>query len=251
MPRLLRASLVLAIALAPAACGSDEEKSQPGGGARDRTATTQRPATTSAPARQDTRGAPPATCRAVREPAPKPAQDLPAPRGRLNRERTYRAVVDTSCGRFTITLDVQRAPRTAASFVHLARRGLYDGLAFHRVVPGFVIQGGDPRGTGQGGPGYKVVEAPPDDLRYERGTVAMAKTATEEPGTSGSQFFVVVGPDAQLPPEYALVGKVTQGFDTVQRIAAIPLDAGNPNPDRRERPARPVVIQTVTINESR
>jgi cyclophilin family peptidyl-prolyl cis-trans isomerase len=124
--------------------------------------------------------------------------------------------------------------------VTLAREGFYDGLGFHRIVTGFVIQGGDPRGNGQGGPGYTIREPPPDDVVYSDGVVAMAKTATEPPGTSGSQFFVVTSDDAQLDPVYALLGKVTKGLDAVHRIELTP--AG---PD--ERPIVPIVIKKVTI----
>ena len=103
-------------------------------------------------------------------------------------------------------------------------------------MPGFVIQGGDPAGDGTGGPGYSVVEAPPADLAYTKGVVAMAKTAVEDPGTSGSQFFVVTGEDAQLPPEYALLGKVTEGQDVVDLIGVAPVGrrraARRPDRDR-------------------
>jgi cyclophilin family peptidyl-prolyl cis-trans isomerase len=109
-------------------------------------------------------------------------------------------------------------------------------------VAGFVIQGGDPSGDGSGGPGFSVVESPPEDLAYTKGVVAMAKTATERPGTSGSQFFVVTGEDAQLPPEYALVGKVTKGQDVVDRIGVLPTTAD-------EQPAEPVVIRSVEVAE--
>ena len=108
--------------------------------------------------------------------------------------------MQTSHGTFEITLDAERAPITASSFASLVTQGFYDGLTFHRIVPGFVIQGGCPDGTGMGGPGYKVEEAPPEDLRYVRGVVAMAKAGMEAAGTSGSQFFVVTGNDVGLPP---------------------------------------------------
>jgi cyclophilin family peptidyl-prolyl cis-trans isomerase len=159
--------------------------------------------------------------------------------------------MDTSCGKLTITLDVKQAPKTAASFVYLARRGFFDNLTFHRIVPGFVIQGGDPQGNGEGGPGYSVVEPPPDDVRYTRGTVAMAKTEIEDPGTSGSQFYVVTADDAQLPPDYAVLGKVTDGEDVVRTIGVVPTDQRNPDPALRERPLSPVVIRSVTITESK
>ncbi len=127
-------------------------------------------------------------------------------------------MVETSCGTFEIALDTTRAPKTTNSFAYLAEEGFYDDLTFHRVVPEFVIQGGDPLGNGAGGPGYSVDEKPPANLSYTRGVVAMAKTAAEPPGRSGSQFYVVTAADAGLPPEYALVGKVDKGYDVVTRI---------------------------------
>jgi cyclophilin family peptidyl-prolyl cis-trans isomerase len=109
-------------------------------------------------------------------------------------------------------------------------------------VPDFVIQGGDPTLTGGGGPGYSTVDVPPQDSRYVKGVVAMAKSGTEPPGTSGSQFFVVTAEDAALPPEYAIVGEVTEGLDTVERIDALGVgDAA---------PSQPVVVHTVTVSES-
>jgi cyclophilin family peptidyl-prolyl cis-trans isomerase len=155
-------------------------------------------------------------------------------------------VVDTNCGSFTITLAVRESPRTTASFVYLAQRGFYDGLTFHRVVSGFVIQGGDPLGTGAGGPGYTVVERPPEDVRYTRGTVAMAKAELDNPGTSGSQFFVVTGEDAQLPADYAVLGRVTAGQDVVDAIGVVPTSQGDPA--TQDRPQQPVVIRKVTIS---
>ena len=182
-------------------------------------------------------------CESVDAPAPKEVTDLPKPKERLRRGRTYEATVVTSCGDFVIELDARRAPRTGGSFKYLADKGFYDGLTFHRIVAGFVIQGGDPRGDGTGGPGYSVVEAPPSGLSYTKGVVAMAKGATEKPGTSGSQFFVVTAEDAQLPPEYALLGKVTKGLDVVERIGVVPTDSAT------EAPVDPVVIQQVKIRE--
>jgi peptidyl-prolyl cis-trans isomerase B (cyclophilin B) len=163
-----------------------------------------------------------------------------APRFRLVRDKTYTATVATSCGTFDIELDTKQAQRTGGSFVTLAREGFYDGLGFHRIVTGFVIQGGDPLGNGQGGPGYTIRERPPDDVVYSEGVVAMAKTATDPPGTSGSQFFVVTSDDAQLDPVYALLGRVTKGLDVVKRIELTP--AG---PD--EQPVDPILIEKVTI----
>ena len=152
------------------------------------------------------------------------------------------AVVETTCGTFEIALDTEGSPKTAASFEHLAREGVFDGTWFHRIVPDFVIQGGDPQGTGMGGPGYSVTERPPADAQYRKGVVAMAKTAAEPPGTSGSQFFVVTATDAELPPDYAIVGEVSKGFDVVRTIEQF----GDPS-GQSEEPLAPVVIKRVTI----
>jgi peptidyl-prolyl cis-trans isomerase B (cyclophilin B) len=141
--------------------------------------------------------------------------------------------VTTSEGDFTITLAVDESPATTTSFRHLVESGFYDGLTFNRVVPGFVIQGGDPLYddpalAGTGGPGYYVDEEVPDGTTYERGVVAMAKAGTEPAGRSGSQFFVVSGPDAGLPPDYAFVGEVTEGLDTVAAIESLGVGDGPP-----------------------
>jgi cyclophilin family peptidyl-prolyl cis-trans isomerase len=179
----------------------------------------------------------PAGCVEASEPAPK---DTEATRRTDPPAEGATAVVETSCGDFTIALDTEAAPKTTASFAGLAEQGFYDGTAFHRIEPGFVVQGGDPTGEGTGGPGYSVDEPPPADLAYLRGTVAMARSEVEPPGRSGSQFFVVVAPaDAGLPPDYALVGKVSEGLDVVERIALLGREGGTPS--------APVVIETVKI----
>jgi peptidyl-prolyl cis-trans isomerase B (cyclophilin B) len=178
----------------------------------------------------------PAGCTQVSAPPGKhvqlsqPTRTLPGP---------ATATVETSCGTFKITLDTTRAPKTTASFAYLARRGVYDDTAFHRIIPGFLVQGGDPTGTGTGGPGYFVDEAPPQDLSYTRGIVAMAKSPVEPPGRSGSQFFVVTETDAGLTPDDALLGRVSSGFDVVQRIEQLGTPSG--------KPRAPVVIQRITI----
>jgi peptidyl-prolyl cis-trans isomerase B (cyclophilin B) len=186
----------------------------------------------------------PAHCASVSAPAPKKAQHLAAPTLRLDPQRTYTAKLQTSCGELDIALDAKRAPKTAASFVYLARRGFFDGLTFHRIVRGFVVQGGDPQGNGQGGPGYSVVEPPAPGTRYTRGVVAMAKTQAEPAGASGSQFYVVTGPDAGLPPEYAVLGRVVRGDAVLTAMDEVP--TGGPSNDT---PTAPVVIEKVTIVE--
>jgi cyclophilin family peptidyl-prolyl cis-trans isomerase len=179
-------------------------------------------------------------CREVEAPQPKQVS-LKAPPQTVKKGEEVTAVVETSCGTFEIALDTTRAPKTANSFAYLAEEGFYDDLTFHRVAPGFVIQGGDPLGTGTGGPGYSVDEKPPSNLSYTKGTVAMAKSSAEPPGRSGSQFYVVTAADAGLPPEYALVGKVDEGYDTVARIDKL----GTP----AEKPKQTVLIEKVTVEK--
>jgi cyclophilin family peptidyl-prolyl cis-trans isomerase len=150
------------------------------------------------------------------------------------------AVVKTREGTFAIRLDAKDSPHTVASFEKLARKGFFDGTIFHRIVPGFVIQGGDPSGSGSGGPGYTTTDPPPADARYTKGVVAMAKTSQQPAGTAGSQFFVVTGADAGLPPEYALLGKVVSGMDVVEKIGEL----GDP---QTERPTKRVVVESISI----
>jgi peptidyl-prolyl cis-trans isomerase B (cyclophilin B) len=184
----------------------------------------------------------PNECRDVEAPAPREAGTREAPTARLADGTTYTLLFETSCGAFSVLLDPELAPRTTASLVALAREGYFDGTIIHRVVPGFVIQGGDPTQTGSGGPGYSTVDVPPADARYTKGVVAMAKAGFEPAGTAGSQFFVVTGDDVGLPPEYAIVGTVSEGMDAVTRIDALGVGDGPPS--------RPVVVERVTVAES-
>jgi cyclophilin family peptidyl-prolyl cis-trans isomerase len=177
-------------------------------------------------------------CKKVEAPPPKNVS-FKQPKQVLKPGEEATVVMKTSCGTFEIALDTKRAPKTANSFAFLAEEGFYDELTFHRVAPGFVIQGGDPEGTGTGGPGYKVEEKPPANLAYTKGIVAMAKSSAEPPGTSGSQFYVVTAPDAGLPPEYALVGKVSKGYAAVERIEKL----GGPE----EKPKQTVLIEEATV----
>lgn len=167
-------------------------------------------------------------CEQVEAPQPKQISFPAAPKQVVEQGEELTAVVETSCGTFEIALDVQRAPKTVNSFVVLSQRGFYDGLGFHRIIPDFVVQGGDPTGAGSGGPGYSVDEKPPPNLAYTKGVVAMAKSPAEPPGRSGSQFFVVLSADAALPPEYALVGRVSEGFDVVERLGSLGTPSGTP-----------------------
>lgn len=179
-------------------------------------------------------------CKKVETPEPKTVS-FKAPEQVLKKGEEATAVVKTSCGTFEIALDTERAPKTTNSFAFLAEEGFYDDLTFHRIAPGFVIQGGDPEGTGTGGPGYSVDEEPPPNLSYTKGVVAMAKSSADPPGRSGSQFYVVTAPDAGLPPEYALVGKVSAGYDVVEKIEAL----GTPE----EKPKQTVLIEEMTIEK--
>jgi cyclophilin family peptidyl-prolyl cis-trans isomerase len=224
----MRLKAVLLCAVVLAGCGSSSDK----GDKAEKTATPETAATVEATG-----------CKKVDKPAAKGDGDLKKPTAKLDPKKTYTAVVATSCGTFEIKLDVKRAPKTSASFVALARKKFFDGTSFHRIVPGFVIQGGDPLGDGTGGPGYTVTEAPPKNLGYTRGVVAMAKGASEPAGASGSQFFVVTGEDAGLPPDYALLGKVSEGQDVVDTIGTTPSDPST------ESPLDPVAIDSVTIKE--
>ena len=137
---------------------------------------------------------------------------------KLDPDKTYRLVFQTNCGDFTVTLDQKASPNATGSLVSLAQRGFFDDTFFHRIVPEFVIQGGDPTGTGTGGPGYSTHDKVAPNASYKHGVVAMAKSGAEPPGTAGSQFFVVTGANAPLPPDYAVVGKVTSGLDVVDVI---------------------------------
>lgn len=184
----------------------------------------------------------PAGCKTIAAPAPKGAQQLPRPTLRLDPKRTHTATLETTCGTIVIALDVAHDPRTTASFASLAQMHFYDGLTFHRIVPGFVIQGGDPQGNGQGGPGYTVVERPPPTTKYLSGVVAMAKTGSDPPGASGSQFFIVTGGDAGLPAEYAVLGHVTSGMNVVARIGAVQADP------QTGQPSSPIVITRLSVN---
>jgi cyclophilin family peptidyl-prolyl cis-trans isomerase len=154
--------------------------------------------------------------------------------------KNYTAEMVTSMGTMTISLDSASAPQTVNSFVFLARYHYYDGIIFHRIINGFVCQGGDPTGTGTGGPGYRFNDELPKAGRYEIGSLAMANAG---PNTNGSQFFLISGPQGvRLPPQYALFGKVVKGLEIVEAMQQVDTDG-------RDRPKTDVVIQSVTISE--
>ena len=162
------------------------------------------------------------------------------PEMEIDPAKRYVAEMETSMGSMTIELDPSAAPKTVNNFVFLARQGYYDGVIFHRVIQGFVLQGGDPEGTGRGGPGYKFEDELPKPGRYEVGSLAMANAG---PNTNGSQFFVISDPSGvRLPPQYSLFGKVVKGLDVVDAIEKVPTGAG-------DRPKEDVVINSVTITE--
>jgi cyclophilin family peptidyl-prolyl cis-trans isomerase len=166
--------------------------------------------------------------------------DAPPPMG-IDVEKTYTAEMVTSLGTMTIHLDPIRAPETVNNFVFLARWRYYDGIVFHRVIKGFMIQGGDPEGSGSGGPGYRFKDELPAPGRYEFGSLAMANAG---PNTNGSQFFVITGASGVgLPPSYSLFGKVVSGFEVAQAVEQVATGPG-------DRPLTDVVIESVTITEA-
>jgi peptidyl-prolyl cis-trans isomerase B (cyclophilin B) len=181
-------------------------------------------------------------CTEVEAPPVREPSKRTAPTAALSPDKTYTVEVKTNCGDFTITLDQKTSPKAAASFYELAKSGFFDDVVFHRIVPGFVVQGGDPTGTGGGGPGYSTVDTPKQNTTYTRGVVAMAKTATDPRGTAGSQFFIVTPPSIALDPDYAVIGRVTKGLDVVLRIGTY----GDPS----GAPTKRVVIQETVTAES-
>jgi cyclophilin family peptidyl-prolyl cis-trans isomerase len=212
--RIAALALIAALVLAVAGCG--------GGGGNDEASAVD--------------------CKSVDAPTPG-ARTAKKPTSTLDASKTWDVELQTNCGSFTIRLDVKSSPNTATSFASLARTGFFDNTIFHRIVPGFVVQGGDPTASGTGGPGYKVVDKPPASASYTHGVVAMAKTQAEAAGTSGSQFFVVTADDAGLPPDYAILGKVVKGLDVVDHIGTLG-DATT------EQPTETVEIEKATVTSS-
>jgi cyclophilin family peptidyl-prolyl cis-trans isomerase len=236
--RLALLTVAVAAVLGLAACGDDDD------GDDAAPATTSAVTSAAAPAAPTGDSGPVAdvTCADVEAPAPRADGAETPPEGTLDARESWTLTFDTSCGTFVVALDTRSAPNTAASLVALAESGFFDDTVFHRIVPGFVIQGGDPTQSGSGGPGYSVVDRPATDARYVQGVVAMAKSAQDPAGTAGSQFFVVTGDEARLPPDYAVVGEVIEGLDVVTAIGEL----GDP---ATERPLRPVVIESVVAGQ--
>ena len=215
-----RLPLALLLVLALAACGGSKKQATP--------------------PQQTTTDA--AGCRSVTPPAGQ-ARTESKPTKRLDPAKTYEVQIATNCGSFTIRLAVKTSPATTASFASLVQKRFFDGTVFHRIVPGFVIQGGDPTGSGSGGPGYTTVDIPPASTRYTLGVVAMAKTGAEPAGTSGSQFFVVTAQDAQLPPDYAVLGTIAKGQAVVGKIGEL----GDPSSGGQGVPTETVEIEKATL----
>lgn len=172
--------------------------------------------------------------------SPKRQQFDEPPQMCIDPAKSYTATMDTSLGSMTIHLDAAAAPKTVNNFVTLSRYHYYDGVTFHRIINGFMCQGGDPDGTGRGGPGYRFEDELPRPGRYEIGSLAMANAG---PNTNGSQFFIVSGPSGVgLPPQYSLFGKVVSGLDVLDEMQRV-------QTDRNDRPITDVVISSVTITE--
>jgi peptidyl-prolyl cis-trans isomerase B (cyclophilin B) len=219
-------------ALAVAGCGSGDGESSTSSSNTSTSATT--------PASTTQASTTPGGCRKVAPPRPRKPGKHPKPSEALAPGK-WSLEVRTNCGSFTIALDPKQSPHAAASLVALARDHYFDKTLFHRIVPGFVIQGGDPTATGTGGPGYTTVDRPPGNARYTLGVVAMAKAGNEPRGAAGSQFYVVTGQDAGLPPDYAIVGRISKGLGVVERIGRLG--------DANEQPTEPVVISAARASK--
>lgn len=159
----------------------------------------------------------------------------------LGKDARPKIEFETTHGNFTLEIDGSLAPCNGDSLVDLAKKGFFNGTRFHRIVPGFIIQGGDPTATGNGGAGYTTLDAPPPDTQYTKGVVAMAKSSFEPPGTGGSQFFIVTADNANLPPDYAVIGKIVEGMSVVDRIGKL----GN---RQTEAPTQRIVIKRTVVS---
>jgi cyclophilin family peptidyl-prolyl cis-trans isomerase len=170
--------------------------------------------------------------------APKRQKFSEPPEMGIDPDKRYTATMSTSMGDLVIALDAVKAPATVNNFVFLALNHYYDGVIFHRIINGFMCQGGDPDGSGRGGPGYRFANELPKAGQYEIGSLAMANAG---PDTNGSQFFLISGKSGvQLPPQYSLFGKVVKGLEIVDAMQRVPTGGG-------DRPKTDVVINSVTI----
>ena len=173
--------------------------------------------------------------------APKKQEFKAPPEMGIDPNKRYTATLDTSLGEIVIALDAVKAPKTVNNFVFLALHHYYDGVIFHRIIKNFMAQGGDPTGTGRGGPGYTFADELPKSGQYQIGSVAMANAG---PNTNGSQFFLISGNDGvRLPPSYSLFGQIVKGLDVLETMHNVRTGTG-------DRPAEDVVINGVTITES-
>lgn len=245
-------AVAAALALATAACGSDAEAS---GTAEGTAATTVEPPTSTTSAAPVPTQAPPPlptsypdfraqpTACGAEAPPPAVEQTFDAPEDLgLDPAVKLIATITTSCGPIIVELDPAMAPETVNSFVFLAREGYFDGTASHRILPGFVIQAGDPTATGTGNPGYVVPDELPDAaFAYSTGVLAMANSG---PDTTGSQFFIMVG-DSQLPPLYSAYGVVVDGFETLSSIVGVPL--GTSLRGETSVPLETVYIESINV----
>lgn len=169
-------------------------------------------------------------------------ETLTPPAMQIDKSKTYTATLTTTEGDIVVQLDASDTPITVNNFVYLAEKHFYDSTIFHRVIKGFMIQGGDPTGTGTGGPGYSFNDEPFQGS-YTRGTVAMANAG---PNTNGSQFFIMQA-DVPLPPNYVIFGHVTQGMDVVDKIANAPVQSSSNG--ELSKPVVPVTVESVTVKE--
>ncbi len=216
--RMRSALVAIAVVLLAAGCGGSNRSSNAVGGSSGSTT----------------------TCETVDAPLAREPAILHPPARLLDPEKTYTLTFDTSCGAFSVRLDPKLAPHTTASLVSLTRKKYFDDTIVLRIVPGLLIQAGDPTQTGAGQPGYGTIDVPPKGTRYTRGLVAMAKSQLDAAGAAGSQFFVVTAKRVKLPPIYAVVGRISSGLDVVQRIGKL----GN----KKQIPKRPILIKSVTVS---
>jgi cyclophilin family peptidyl-prolyl cis-trans isomerase len=175
------------------------------------------------------------------QPTPQPTSSADQPPAMtVDKTKTYAAILHTDKGDITVALHVTDTPVTVNNFVYLANKGFYNNTIFHRVIKGFMIQGGDPRGTGSGGPGYRFDDEPFSG-EYKRGTMAMANAG---PNTNGSQFFIMHA-DYDLPKNYVIFGNVTDGMSVVDEIATAPVTTSASGED--SKPVTPVTVKSVEI----
>jgi len=170
--------------------------------------------------------------------APKQQRFKSAPPMGIDTAKRYTATLDTSLGEIVVALDALKAPKTVNNFVFLALNHYYDGVVFHRIIKGFMCQGGDPEGSGRGGPGYRFEDELPKPREYQIGSVAMANAG---PNTNGSQFFLISGSSGVgLPPQYSLFGQIVKGLDVLETMQNVRTGSG-------DRPVEDVVITSVTV----